>query len=102
MDNVTINMQYLNINDKQKNRYADKLQQLADERKAKTMSDKAAKYAELQAIADLAADVGIGGVKIKQIKYFITYGANSKQELKKLERTIKNIASKNKIKLNLC
>jgi hypothetical protein len=66
------------------------------------MSDKAAKIAELEAIYELANDIGAGGAKIKQVKYFITYSAKTKLELKKMERKIKNIISKSKMKINLC
>jgi hypothetical protein len=102
MDNVTVNIQCLNITEKQKNRYADKLAQLTAERKARTMTDRAAKNAEIEAIIDLANAVGAGGAKIKRIKYFITYSANSIVELKKLERKILNCVHKTKMKVSLC
>jgi hypothetical protein len=83
-------------------RFADKLKELSDIQKAKTLTDRSAKMAELEAIQQLADDIGAGGAVIKKIKYFITYSADSKVELNKMERLVKNIISKNKMRINYC
>jgi type IV secretory pathway VirB4 component len=103
LDEATINIQYYGVtSEKIKKRYADKLNQLVADRKAKTMVDKSAKMQELQAIQDLADEIGIGGAKLKKVKYMITIQANTLKELNKKYGEVKNMIAHNKMKVNSC
>jgi hypothetical protein len=75
---------------------------MIDEKKARTLTDKAAKMAEIEAIQELAMDIGIGGAKLKQVKYLLTYSAGSLKELSQITRFLRNTVVKGKMRLHQC
>ncbi|MCQ2748162.1 MAG: hypothetical protein MJ223_02800 [Mycoplasmoidaceae bacterium] len=109
MDGLTINMSLRPLektesrfNQNPKTRYIQKLNTLAKDRKTRSLVEEKEQEHELMSIQELAEDVANGDEKIKIAKYLVTFSADSKLNLKIVERKVKTAITKNKMRFNFC